>query len=132
MEEQDYIVILQLYLLIDLLNQRVNIMHRERVFNFTASLVGNMTVNRTGTFKRPPRLFLPRGSGKGFPVRELQKNKAHSINPEHLFLMILAHLVVCLFLFLLCYWVLTYGYLPVFYSVSNRPKVVNKFVLKMS
>ena len=110
-DEQYYIVILQLYLLINLLNHRVNIMLRERVFNFTASLVGNMTVNRTGTFKLRPRLFLPRGSGKGSPVRELQKNKANSVNPEHLFLMILAHLVVCLFIFVLFLgihiWVLT-------------------------
>ena len=48
-DEQYYIVILQLYLLINLLNHRVNIMLRERVFNFTASLVGNVTVNRTVT-----------------------------------------------------------------------------------
>ena len=103
-------------------------MLRESVFNFTASLVGNVTVNRTGTFRLPPRLFLPRGAGKASPVTALQKNKATSINHEHLFLMILAHLVVLL----LCSWVLTYEYLPVFYSVSNRPKVVHLFLLKMS
>ena len=120
-EEQDYIVILQIYLLINLLNHRVKIVFRERVFNLTASVVGNVTINRTGTFRRPPRLFLPRGSGKGSPVTALQKNKATSINHGHLFLMILAHLVVLL----LCSWVLTYGYIPVFYSVSNPPKVVH-------
>ena len=102
-EEQEYIVILQLYLLVNLLNHRVNIMLRERVFDFTASLVGNVTVNRTGTFRLPPLLFLPRGSGKGSPVTALQRNKATSINHEHLFLMILAHLLVLL----LCSWVLT-------------------------
>ena len=56
-----------------------------------------MTVNRTGTFRLSPLLFLPRGSRKGSPVTALQKNKANSINPEHLFLMILGHLVFFFF-----------------------------------
>ena len=77
-------------------------MLRERVFNFTASLVGNLTVNRTGTFRLSPRLFLPRGSGKVSPFTALQKKKRiQLINPEDLLLMILAH--GCFFCFVLGY-----------------------------
>ena len=105
------IVILKLYLLINFLNHRVNIMLRERVFNFTASLVGNLTVNRTGTFRLSPRLFLPRGSEKVSPFTALQKNKANSINKPGRFT---SHDLSSWLFFLLCSWVLIYGYLPVF------------------
>ena len=120
-EEQYYIVILQLCLLINLLNHRVNIMLRERVFNFTASRVG-VTVNRTGTFRLSPRLFLPRGSGKGSPFTALQKNKANSSNKPGTFT---AHDLSSFGWFFALFlgspiWVLTS-----LYSVSNRPKVVN-------
>ena len=122
-DEQYYIVILQLYLLINLLNHRVNIMLRERVFNFTASPVGNVTVNRTGTFRLSPRLFLPRGSGKGSPFTALQKNKANSSNKPGTFTPHDLNSFGWFFFFLFLgtpIWVLTS-----LYSVSNRPKVVN-------
>ena len=91
-------------------------MLRERVFNFTASLVGNVAVNRTGTFRRlSPRLFLPHGSGKGSPFTALQKNEANSITKPGKFTSHdLSPFVGFFFFFLLCSWVLTYGYLPVF------------------
>ena len=123
-DEQYDIVILQLYLLINLLNHRMNIMLHERLFNFTASLGGNVAVNRTGTFRKlSPRLFLPRGSGKGSPFTALQKNEANSINKPGKFTSHdLSSFVGCFFaLFLGTHiWVLIS-----LYSVSNRPKVVN-------
>ena len=105
-DEQYYIVILQLYLLINLLNHRVNIMLRERVFNFTASLVGNVTVNRTVT-----QTFSTFVSANLLSLCYRKTKRIQLINPENLLLMILAHLLV---VFLLCSWVLTYGYLSVF------------------
>ena len=112
-DEQYYIVILQLYFLINLLNHRVNIMLRERVFNFTASLVGNVTVKRTVTQTFSTFVcFCHVDQGKDLLSQRYRKTKRiQLINPEKLHLMILAHLLV---VFLLCSWVLTYGYFTVF------------------
>ena len=116
-DEQYYIVILQLYLLINLLNHRVNIMLRERVFNFTASLVGNVTVNRTVT-----QTFSTFVSANLLSLCYRKTKRIQLINPENLLLMILAHLLVVFFaLFLGTHiWLLIS-----LYSASNRPKVVN-------
>ena len=119
-DEQYYIVILQLYLLINLLNHRVNIMLRERVFNFTASLVGNVTVNRTVT-----QTFSTFVSANLLSLRYRKTKRIQLINPENLLLMILAHLLV---VFLLCSWVLTYGYLSVFIRwVIGQKSSTNSF-----
>ena len=125
-DEQYYIVILQLYLLINLLNQRVNIMLRERVFNFTASLVGNVTVKRTVTQTFSTFVcFCHVDQGKDLLSQRYRKTKRiQLINPENLLLMILAHLLV-VFCFVLGYSHMA-TYQSLFHvSTCNRPKVVN-------
>ena len=71
-------------------------------FFFIASLLGNATVIRTGTFRPPPLLYRPRGPGKLSSATAEQSNRANSINSEHLFFMILVNLVVLLLCSCLC------------------------------
>ena len=47
-------------------------------------------------FRPPPLLYLPRGSGKLSSATVKQSDQANSINPEHLFFMIVDNLVVLL------------------------------------
>ena len=70
-------------------------MLRERVFNFTASLVGNVTVNRTVT-----QTFSTFVSATWIRERisfhSATEKRSELINQENLLLMILAHLLVVL------------------------------------
>ena len=47
-------------------------------------------------FRPPPLLYLPRGPGKLSSATVKQSDQANSINPEHLFFMIVDNLVVLL------------------------------------
>ena len=49
-------------------------------------------------FRPPPLMYLPRGPGKLISATVKQNDQANSINPEHLFFMILDNLVVLLLL----------------------------------
>ena len=79
---------------------------KEVLFFFIASLLGNATVIRSGTFRPPPLLYRPRGPGKLSSATAKQSNRANSINSEHLFFMILVNLVVLLLCSCL-FWVST-------------------------
>ena len=72
-----------------ILNHTVNIMLCERLFYFIASLLGSDLLHF---------LYLPRGPGKLGSARVKQSDQANSINPEHLFFMIVDNLVVLLFI----------------------------------
>ena len=85
-EEQDYIAILQLY---PQSQSEYYASLKRFSFFFIASLLGNATVIRTGTFRPPPLLYRPRGPGKLSSATAKQSNRANSINSEHLFFMIL-------------------------------------------
>ena len=71
-----------------------------------ASLLGNATFIRTGTFRPPPLLYRPRGPGKLSSATAKQSNRANSIDSEYLFFMILVNLVVLLLCSCL-FWVST-------------------------
>ena len=66
-EEQGF-VLLQIYFLINLLNHRVNII-------FTASVIGNVTINRTGTFRLLHVCFCHVDQGKDLPSQRYRKTK---------------------------------------------------------
>ena len=73
-EEQDYIAILQLY---PQPQSEYYASLKRFSFFFIASLLGNATVIRTGTFRPPPLLYRPRGPGKLSSATAKQSNRAN-------------------------------------------------------